>query len=290
MKPVLEIIQNSDRHWVGDGFPVQSVLSYHERGTAISPFLLLDYAAPFVFSPTDKPRGVGQHPHRGFETVTIVYQGALAHRDSAGHSGVIGPGDVQWMTAASGVLHEEFHEPEFARRGGAFQVVQLWVNLPAKHKMSPPRYQTLLTADIPSVALPNGAGMARIIAGALGNTRGPARTFTPIELWDLRLKSGARVELPISDGHMAGALVLSGRLQFEAAPLVGEADFALFDRRGEGVGMVADMDSSVLFFGGEPIQEPIVGRGPFVMNTAQEIQQAMWDFQNGRMGIIPILV
>lgn len=281
MKQLLAHYGDAPFHWVGDGFPVRSILSHAEHGAAISPFLLLDYAAPTEFPPTDQPRGVEQHPHRGFETVTIVYQGALAHRDSAGHSGVIGPGDVQWMTAASGIIHEEFHEPAFARRGGVLQMVQLWVNLPAKDKLAP-GYQTLLAATIPTVPLAGGA--VRIIAGALGETRGPARTFTPINVWDLRLEKGASTLVPAADGHMAGLLVLSGRLRLNGSAVADEAGFVLFDRAGEGVAIAAETDCTALFLGGQPIEEPIVARGPFVMNTAAEIQEAIRDYQSGRMG------
>lgn len=284
MKKLAGIHAQAEPHWVGDGFPVRSILSYHEQGAAISPFLLLDYAAPAEFPPTDQPRGVERHPHRGFETVTIVYQGALAHRDSAGHSGTIGPGDVQWMTAASGIIHEEFHEPAFSRRGGVLQMVQLWVNLPAKDKMSPPGYQTLLAANIPTVPLPAGGGTARVIAGGLDGTRGPARTFTPINVWDLRLQKSAATVLPAADGHMAGLLVLSGRLRFDGSRTADEAAFALFDRDGAGVTVTAEADSEALFLSGQPIDEPIAARGPFVMNTPEEIQQSIRDYQSGRMG------
>src|SRR6266850_811493 len=189
----LRCIQRSaDRHWVGDGFPVRTLFSYPNLGPVLSPFLLLDYAGPREFTPTDERRGVGEHPHRGFETVTIVYAGEVEHRDSSGGGGRIGPGDVQWMTAASGLVHEEFHGHDFARRGGMFEMVQLWVNLPAKDKMAPPRYQGILNGQIPTVALPNGQGTVRVIAGAFAGTTGPAKTFTPIHVWDLRLSSDQR--------------------------------------------------------------------------------------------------
>jgi redox-sensitive bicupin YhaK (pirin superfamily) len=182
MKNILGIYSNPHGHWVGDGFPVRSLFTYDSLGSHISPFLLLDYAGPAQFEPTDTPRGVGQHPHRGFETVTIVYKGEVEHRDSTGNGGVIGPGDVQWMTAASGILHEEFHSREFTRTGGPFEMVQLWVNLPAKDKMAAPGYQGIQDKDIPQVALPDGAGSVRVIAGDYQGTRGPAHTFTPIDV------------------------------------------------------------------------------------------------------------
>ena len=178
-RKILGLYGNNQGHWVGDGFPVRSLFSYNTLGGHISPFLLLDYAGPYNFTPTEERRGVGQHPHRGFETVTIVYDGEVEHRDSAGNGGIIGPGDVQWMTAAGGILHEEYHSPAFAKTGGPFRVVQLWVNLPAKDKMAPGGYQAILAGDIPTVDLPDGAGTARIVAGELGGAKGPARTFTP---------------------------------------------------------------------------------------------------------------
>lgn len=278
------MITDAPAHWVGDGFPVRSLISYHEHGAAISPFLLLDHAGPYEFPPTRHPRGVERHPHRGFETVTIVYQGQLAHRDSAGHGGVIGPGDVQWMTAASGVLHEEFHEREFARRGGMFEVVQLWVNLPARFKMSPPKYQTLPAREIPVVSLGAERGQVRVIAGEYRGTRGPAATFTPIDLWDLRLPAGAPTTLPARDGHMAAILVLRGDVRLNAAEPIRAGSLALFERSGAMLDVTAAEDSSLLFLGGEPIDEPIAGWGPFVMNTPEEIRQAAGDYRSGRMG------
>src|SRR5262249_35301330 len=196
----LRCIQRSvDRHWVGDGFPVRTLFAYSNLGSVLTPFLLFDYAGPAEFTPTPGRRGVGEHPHRGFETVTIVYAGEVEHRDSSGGGGRIGPGDVQWMTAGAGVVHEEFHGREFARRGGAFEMVQLWVNLPARHKMARPRYQAIEAASIPSVPLPDGDGVARVIAGTLAGTAGPAQTFTPIQLWDLRFTRGQRAELAMPE-------------------------------------------------------------------------------------------
>lgn len=193
MKKVLGVYSNPNMHWVGDGFPVRSLFSYDTLGAHASPFLLLDQAGPHYFDPAAKPRGVGQHPHRGFETVTIVYDGEVEHRDSTGKGGVIGPGDVQWMTAAKGILHEEFHSRGFMRSGGPFRMIQLWVNLPAKDKMSKPGYQTITDSDIPVVDLPGDAGRVRVIAGAFDGRKGPARTFTPINLWDVRLNRDATV-------------------------------------------------------------------------------------------------
>jgi redox-sensitive bicupin YhaK (pirin superfamily) len=248
----------------------------------LSPFLLLDYAGPAEFSPTTERRGVGEHPHRGFETVTIVYSGEVAHRDSSGGGGTIGPGDVQWMTAAGGVVHEEFHGPDFARRGGSFEMVQLWVNLPAKHKMAAPRYQAITSADIPSAPL--GGGTVRVIAGTLAGVTGPAKTFTPIEVGDLRLPAGSHAEIAVPDGHTTALVVLRGALRVNGSEAVGAAEVGLFDRAGERVALHADEDATALLLGGAPIEEPIVGHGPFVMNTEAEIRQAMLDYRDGRMG------
>jgi redox-sensitive bicupin YhaK (pirin superfamily) len=285
MKKLIDISRDADAHWVGNGFPVRTIFSYQSLGQCISPFLLLDYAGPAEFPPSDQPRGVGEHPHRGFETVTIVYQGELEHRDSAGNHGKIGPGDVQWMTAASGVVHEEWHEQAFARRGGVFEVVQLWVNLPAKDKMSPPRYQEILSRQIPLVDL-DGGGTARVIAGEFRGTKGPARTFTPITVLDLRLKANGRVEINFPDGYTTLALVLQGKAVIDGAETAGEAELAIFDRAGAGFAVEAKQEATLLILGGEPINEPVVGYGPFVMNTQEEIRQAIRDYQSGRMGHI----
>ncbi|MBI1824993.1 MAG: pirin family protein [Planctomycetes bacterium] len=286
MKKIIRIETGAAPHWVGDGFPVRTIFSYQNAGEVISPFLLLDYAGPARFEPTDNPRGVEEHPHRGFETVTIVYQGQLEHRDSAGNHGTIGPGDVQWMTAASGVVHEEFHQSEFTRNGGILEMVQLWVNLPAKFKMSAPKYQTLLDRDIPVVSIPNGCGTVRVIAGEFQGLKGPACTFSPIDLWDLRLAHGARTELSLPEGHNTALLVLRGRLRLNASKVAGDAELALFDRTGGTITVEAQSNTSVLVLSGEPISEPIVGRGPFVMNTEEEICQAILDYQHGRIGRI----
>jgi redox-sensitive bicupin YhaK (pirin superfamily) len=282
MKKVLGIHRGGDAHWVGDGFPVRTIFSHQSLGPRISPFLLLDYAGPAAFPPSDRPRGVEQHPHRGFETVTVVYQGELEHRDSAGNAGRIGPGDVQWMTAAAGVLHEEMHAREFTRRGGTLEMVQLWVNLPARYKMSPPRYQTLLDRDIPRVAVADGGGTARVIAGELQGVKGPAATFTPVNLWDLRLPTGCRAELRLPDGHTTAVFVLKGTVALNGSERAGEADLALFDPSGEEIVLEAEADATALVLSGEPIHEPVVAYGPFVMNTQEEIRQAISDFQSGQ--------
>ena len=206
MRKILGVYSAPRQHWVGDGFPVRTLLSHHDQGRQVSPFILLDYAGPATFEPTDARRGVGTHPHKGFETVTIVYDGEVEHRDSTGAGGLIGPGDVQWMTAASGILHEEYHSAAFAAKGGGFEVVQLWVNLPARDKSARPGYQTLLDADIPTVDLPEGAGKLRVIAGNFEQAQGPARTFTPINIWDVRLGRDRSVTLDVPDGHTLSVL------------------------------------------------------------------------------------
>ena len=283
-KRVIAVHSAPEGHWVGDGFPVRTLFPQPGLDAQMSPFLLLDYAGPSDFAPSDTPRGVGEHPHRGFETVTVVYQGEVAHRDSAGNQGVIGPGDVQWMTAASGVVHEEMHTPAFTRRGGPMEMVQLWVNLPRAHKMAPPRYQTLERAAIPEVELPGG-GRLRIIAGAFDDRHGPAMTFTPLDLWDLRLPAGGSVELPLTAGHTTAIFVLSGAVTVnDGEARVADAELALLTLDGETAGLRADAETRLLVLAGEPIREPVARYGPFVMNTRAELQQAFEDYQAGRMG------
>jgi redox-sensitive bicupin YhaK (pirin superfamily) len=281
-KALHAVHRTTDSHWVGDGFPVRTLFSYQGFGAQLSPFLLLDYAGPAEFAPTTQRRGVGAHPHRGFETVTIVYRGEVEHRDSGGNHGRIGPGDVQWMTAASGILHEEMHAKSFSERGGAFEVVQLWVNLPQRFKMSPPRYQTLTDAEIPVVELPEGAGSARLIAGSFGGGQGPAKTFTPINLWDLRLHAGKRATFKLTEGETTAAFVLDGKVGAEGDERTASAaELMLFARQGEEVTLRAESDSRVLLMTGEPIEEPVVGYGPFVMNTHEEIEQAIQEIRSG---------
>nr|WP_288913669.1 pirin family protein [uncultured Pseudomonas sp.] len=284
MKNIIGVYTSPRAHWVGDGFPVRTLFSYDNLGKHISPFLLLDHAAPTQFEPTAERRGVGQHPHRGFETVTIVYQGELEHRDSTGSGGKIGPGDVQWMTAASGIIHEEFHSEDFARQGGFMEMVQLWVNLPAKDKMAPAGYQTILKSDIPSIDLKDNAGSLRLIAGRFEGHQGPAKTFTPIDVWDMRLNAGKNLTLDVHDGHNTALVVLRGTVQVNGRERVEAGQLALFDRAGEQLHLHANHDAVVLLLSGEPIDEPIVGHGPFVMNSEQEIHQAFNDFHSGRFG------
>src|SRR5271168_2388275 len=228
-KTVLGVYPHPEGHWVGDGFPVRSLFTYDKFGQHLSPFLLLDYAGPALFPAAANPRGVGEHPHRGFETVTMVFAGEVAHRDSAGNSGIIGPGDVQWMTAASGILHEEFHSPAFTRRGGALEMAQLWVNLPAEHKMSPPRYQGILNADIPQITFKDGAGSVRVIAGNFGGREGPAATFTPLNVWDVRLQSGREIILSVPVGHTAAIAVLRGAVSVNGSRRAADAELVLLN-------------------------------------------------------------
>ena len=284
MKKILGIHSNPHPHWVGDGFPVRSLFSYNSHGQHLSPFLLLDYAGPAQFQPATRPRGVGQHPHRGFETVTIVYQGEVDHRDSTGAGGHIGPGDVQWMTAASGILHEEFHSEAFTRSGGTLEMVQLWVNLPAADKMTAPGYQTLLDRDIPSVPLPDNAGRVRVIAGSHDGHDGPARTFTPIDVWDVRLNQGRSAQFSMVEGRTLALIVLHGTVLVNGSEIAREAQMVLLDRDGTELAIEANTDATLLLLSGEPIDEPIVGHGPFVMNSQQEISQAIADFNDGKFG------
>ena len=284
MRPIREIHRAGEPHWVGDGFPVRSIFSYDGLGRELSPFLLLDHAGPAKFAPTDRQRGVGEHPHRGFETVTIVYAGEVEHRDSAGNGGRIGAGDVQWMTAASGILHEEYHSPDFARSGGTMEMAQLWVNLPARSKMAPAGYQTLLNHDIPSVKLDNDAGVLRVVAGDYREHHGPARTFTPINVWDLRLNAGGRTVLPLPDGYTVALVVLQGTVRVNDAQTANVDEVVVFGQDRGDVAIAASTEAKVLLLSGEPLNEPIVGHGPFVMNTNDEIRQAFVDFQRGRLG------
>lgn len=285
MKQLSFVRRSPGRHWVGDGFPVRSIFSYNDLAEPMSPFLLLDHAGPVEFEPTTRRLGVGRHPHRGFETVTIVYAGEVEHRDSTGAGGSIGPGDVQWMTAGRGIVHEEFHGRDYARRGGPFEMLQLWVNLPAKDKRVAPAYQGITAAQIPHVALPDAAGTVRVIAGELQGVVGPARSFSPINLWDLRLVAGRPVRLSVPAGHTTALFVLKGALRVDGSDtVVGEAELAVLEREGDTLQIEAVTDASLLLLGGEPLNEPVVGQGPFVMNTPAEIRQAFVDYQSGQFG------
>ncbi|MDC8783855.1 pirin family protein [Roseateles koreensis] len=288
MKTVLSTRSAPSRHWVGDGFPVHGMFGYNEGAVERSPFLMLDYAAPTHFEPTSARRGVGQHPHRGFETVTIVYAGEVEHRDSTGQGGVIGPGDVQWMTAGGGILHEEFHSAQYAKTGGPFEMVQLWVNLPARDKMTIPGYQAILNADIPVSPLHNAegqaAGQVRVIAGTFEGAHGPTHTFSPMNVWDLRLQGGHTVELLQPEGWSVQLVVLAGKVRINGGTVLGAAQMASLSAQGNELRIETDSDAKLLLLAGEPIDEPVVGYGPFVMNSQAEIVQAIDDFNAGKFG------
>ena len=286
MKTILHTVSGSGghRHWVGDGFPVRSLFSYQDHAKSLSPFLLLDYAGPAEFQPTRSRRGVGLHPHRGFETVTIVYQGEVAHQDTAGNGGLIGPGDVQWMTAGAGLMHEEYHSDRFAQSGGTLEMVQLWVNLPARDKLVDPAYQAITADDIPVVGLPDGAGSLRVIAGDYDGHSGPARTHTPMQVWDIRLEAGRQTKLILPEGWGASLVTLRGPVLINDSSISRDTELAVLSREGREVTLEANADATVLLLSGEPIDEPVVGHGPFVMNTTEEIRQAVSDFQSGRFG------
>ena len=285
MKKVIGIQGNDQGHWVGDGFPVRTLFFYQDLGKQMSPFLMLDYAGPAEFPPTTERKGVGSHPHRGFETVTIVYKGEVAHKDSTGQGGVIGPGDVQWMTAGSGILHEEFHAEGFAKNGGTLDMVQLWVNLPANLKMTKPAYQAILDQQIPNIELKHGAGFARIIAGDFDGHRGPAHTFTPMNVIDLKLRKG-KATIATHEGWNTSLVVLKGAVEAGDGVVAKDAQMLMFSSQGQDIQLNTLEDSIALLLSGEPIDEPIVGYGPFVMNTKEEITQAMQDFNSGSFGKI----
>ena len=285
-KKIKSINRAGSSHWVGDGFPVQNFFPSSGIDAAINPFLMLDYAGPSRFEPSLRPKGVGEHPHRGFETVTIAYKGSVEHKDSAGNQGIIHPGDVQWMTAGSGVVHEEMHEREFSKRGGDFEMIQLWVNLPREHKMTSPRYQTILSEKIPQFKLDSNGSVARIIAGKLHDAKGPANTFTPVSLIDLKLVKGSKISLPVPIGFNSAFLYMEGSLKIADATISDQAKLVLMDTAGDTIELEILEDSRLLFMAGEPIQEPIASYGPFVMNTKDEIFQAIADFQSGKMGRI----
>lgn len=287
MEKKVELLrQGGQKHWVGDGFPVQTMFTYADLPEKMSPFLLMDYAGPEEFTPSAHRRGVGEHPHRGFETVTIVYAGEVDHRDSNGGGGSIRAGDVQWMTAASGVVHEEFHSRNFSQKGGLFELIQLWVNLPAKYKMSRPRYQGIRSEQIPTVTLDSNAGILRVIAGVFDGFTGPAETFTPINLWDLCLNAGSKTEYKVRAGDTTAIFVLSGEVELSSGEKVSSSGLVILGRQGECFKLHAHADSKVLIMNGAVIDEPVVGRGPFVMNTLEEIQQAYADYKAGRMGTL----
>jgi quercetin 2,3-dioxygenase len=284
-KSVERILRSQSQHWVGDGFPVRTLLFYGEQGESISPFLLLDYAGPAQFPPTEKRLGVGEHPHRGFETVTIVYDGEVEHRDSSGASGTISVGDVQWMTAGAGVVHEEFHGRNFAKSGGRFEMVQLWVNLPAAHKMVAPRYQEITRAQIPVVSLANNAGSVRVIAGTFADTSGAAKTYSPVNVWDVRLNGHTTLDIPA--GYTAAVAVLEGAVNVADGTTISPGEIALMGKTGTQIALTSSADAKLLVLGGKPLNEPIAGHGPFVMNTRAELVQAFQDYHAGKLGALP---
>ncbi|WP_122900554.1 pirin family protein [Acinetobacter sp. B51(2017)] len=285
MKKVIGVYRNQQTHWVGDGFLVKSLFSYDRLGQAISPFLLLDYAAPHSFIPTQKQRGVGSHPHRGFETVTLAYQGEVSHQDSSGGGGTIHAGDVQWMTAGAGIVHEEFHSPAFAAQGGIFEMVQLWINLPAKDKMTPAHYQALKAENIPMIRFANQTGHLRVIAGHYAQQHGPASTFSPVNVWDGALKQNASYTLHVPREHTTLLLVLQGELVINGTQQVQDSSVVMFARDADPqIELFANIDTCFVILTGEPLHEPIQGYGPFVMNTKQEIVQAFNDFNQGKFG------
>nr|DAW44769.1 MAG TPA: Pirin-related protein [Inoviridae sp.] len=289
MRNVKQIYRANSQHWVGDGFLVQPLFSHmgDDRGT--NPFLMLDYAAPYEFSPNEarSPRGVGQHPHKGFETVTIAYHGEVAHRDSSGGGGIIYEGDVQWMTAGSGIIHEEFHSESFSKKGGLFEMVQLWVNLPAKDKNTPPRYQHLAKAGIPVIEFPDEAGCLRLIAGEYKGVKGAADTFTEMNVWDIVLNASKKAVLEIPETHNLSMVVLRGNVTLNGKEQAGAGQLVGFEKNGGNVHIEAGSEEvKILLLSGVPIDEPVVGYGPFVMNTAEEIRQAISDFKSGKFGSI----
>lgn len=286
MKQITGIYTAPSQHWVGDGFPVRSMFSYQTHGEQLSPFLLLDYAGPHHFPAGTGKRGVGEHPHRGFETVTVVYSGEVEHRDSTGRGGVIGPGDVQWMTAGAGILHEEFHSAEFTRTGGELKMIQLWVNLPAKDKMTRPGYQSITADVIPDVELPNNAGHMRVIAGRYEDIVGPAHTFSPLNVWDLQLNQSQEITLHQPAGWSTALVVLEGEVVVNGEGSAREGQLVVLSQKGEALHLSASSNAKVLLMAGEPLQEPIVGYGPFVMNTKAQIAEAVRDFNSGRFGQI----
>ena len=293
MKKIIGVYRNQNMHWVGDGFPVKNLFSYDRLGQAISPFLLLDYAAPYHFNPTTAQHGVGSHPHRGFETVTIAYQGEVSHKDSTGGGGQIKTGDVQWMTAGAGLMHEEFHSEQFAKSGGLFEMVQLWVNLPAADKMTTPKYQAIEAQKIPVIELENGAGHIRVIAGRYRadqlEYRGPAATFSPVNVWDGELKAQHTHHLHVPVDHNTLLVVLSGEMLVNGMQKVQDSSIVLFAQDGEAdIQLEALQDSKFLLLTGQPLNEPIQGYGPFVMNTKDEIIQAFNDFNRGKFGEIAV--
>jgi hypothetical protein len=286
-KSIERIIAPPAPHMVGDGFRVHNFFPGEMEGNLarLSPFFLLDYNALMEWPPREQPRGVGVHPHRGFETVTFAYHGKIAHHDSAGNSGVIGEGDVQWMTAGSGVLHKEYHEKGFSRKGGPYQMVQLWVNLPAKYKMTDPKYQTILARDWGVYEIPDAGAKVRVLAGSYKDVKGPASTFTPMEIYEVSLQKGSAISFDLPRSYNTGLLMIKGKALVNTHEILTD-HFAVFKNDGENISIEADADAIMLVLSGEPIHEPIFAYGPFVMNTREEIIKAYDDFNNGLFGYL----
>lgn len=285
-RPIEDVFQGAPTHMVGDGFPVSNYFpSGNSFGARFSPFILMDYVAPVVMPPSDVVKGVGAHPHRGFQTVTIAYEGSVEHHDNFGNHGVIGPGDVQWMNAGSGLLHKEYHEREFSKRGGLFQMIQLWVNLPRAHKMSAPNYQELRAEKMGMVELPEQSGVVRVIAGDYNGVKGPANTFTPMSIFDISLKEGGIAEFQLPETHNTAALVLKGGANVNGKRSVKAGDFVLFQNTPGKINLQGtDENTLIIALSGEPIDEPVFQHGPFVMNSKEELIEAFKDFQAGKMG------
>lgn len=284
-REIEEVLSPTASHMVGDGFKVVNFLPNGENfGDRMNPFILMDFNPEFHFTPSDKPRGVGVHPHRGFETVTVTYKGSVAHNDSTGNSGVINPGDVQWMTAASGILHKEYHEQEFAKKGGAFEMVQIWVNLPKKYKMSSPKYQSVLHEQKGKVELENGGGSVFVIAGKYKGAKGAAKTFSPVEMYDIRLTENGETELDLPVNFNTGLLVVEGEISVNEIATAAQHQYVQFKNQEGSIKIKAVKKSTLLLLSGQPINEPVVAYGPFVMNTMEEIQQAVDDFNGGKFG------
>lgn len=284
-KQVAAILNPPAPHMVGDGFRVHNFFPSGNK-LNMSPFYMLDYNAKIEFSARNEPRGVGVHPHRGFETVTIAYHGAVAHHDSAGNSGIIYPGDVQWMTAARGILHKEYHEESFSKKGGLFQMVQLWINLPAKDKMSAPKYQGVKRTDIQKINLPDNSGVVEVIAGNYQGSRGSVSTFTPIEMYNARLNKGGKAEFSFPASYNTGFVIIEGSIKVNNTAIAKTDQFIHFKNQGETIEVEALADTVILILSGQPINEPIVAYGPFLMNTNQEIQQALADYNEGKFGYL----
>ena len=283
LKKIKYTYTSDQKHWVGDGFHVYGLLRPSEElNKFISPFIMLDYASPKEFSITDRRRGVGEHPHRGIETVTLAYQGEVEHRDSSGGGGIIRPGDVQWMTAGKGIIHDEFHSEEFSKKGGVFEMVQLWINLPKKDKMTAPKYQEISREVIPTISLKDDINL-RVIAGNFEGTKGPSSTFTAVNLYDIISKENTNISLKFENGTNTVVLIMSGELKIENKNFK-DKDILIFEREGKQIDLKVSNNFKGLILNGEPINEPIVAHGPFVMNTKEEIYQAFSDYQNGKMG------